>query len=170
LAAKKAKLASLDDIEELLSRTDALLKAGKRAQKKKAVCKDCKDPSKTVYYRGRCVKCDETAKNKRIDGNLGKRWFSTNDHEYTYNEKGNVVLYARFRMEQLIGRPLQEHEQVARLDGDKKNNADHNLILVAKPGIDLTNLVCECGRHYLSALVQQQQEQRLKLDIPESLQ
>lgn len=144
----------MDEINELLARTDFLLSGEKerlkKAKKAKALCKRCKEEGKITFYKGLCKECFELDRDERLDGKQGKRWFSTNGHEYTYDTAGKPVLYARYRMEQLLGRPLQEHELVARLDGDKKNNADDNLILVIKPGINLLELKCECGRHYFS--------------------
>lgn len=154
MAAKKKRVASLEDIQDLLAKTDLLLSSErsrlKKAQKEKAKCKRCQTEGKLIHYKGLCKECFELERDERIDAKQGKRWFSTNGQEYTYDEQGNPVLYGRYRMEQILGRPLQEHEQVARLDGDKRNNADHNLILVAKPGINLLELKCECGRHYFN--------------------
>lgn len=142
----RPKKASLDDIAVLLERADLALKHTKKTVKKVALCKQCN--LNVIYYRSLCGECDAKRKEGLLDAKVGKRWISTNGHEYCYNSEGKPVVYATMRMAELLGRPLQEHETVGRIDGDRTNNADHNLILITKPGINLSELKCECGRHY----------------------
>lgn len=162
MAKKKVTPATIDEVEDLLAQADVLIRSAKSSHKKKqkAVCKKCADPLKFLYYKQMCKECYEEDRASVLATKKNKRWFSTNGHEYTYDEQGKPVLYARFRMAQIIGRPLTEHEQVARIDGDKRNNADHNLILVTKGGINLGELVCSnCGQHYFRGRSVAQEEQ-----------
>ncbi len=155
MAAKRPKPVDIDEIHLLLERTTNILKKEKKAKKAPVVCKGC--GGMFIYSKNLCKACYELERNERITENMTKRWFSSNGHEYTYNEEGAVVSYARYRMETLLGRPLQEYEIVARVDGDKKNNADHNLYLVIKPGVNLMGLECSCGRHYLDVIKERYQ-------------
>ena len=138
----------MEDVAYLLEKADLAIKHSKKKAKEPKQCKGCGDLK--LYHLGYCKSCSEERRQVRLYGKIGKRWISTNGHEYCYDSEGKTVLYARHRMEEILERPLQGYELIARIDGDKTNNADDNLILVLKPGIDLTQLKCECGRHYFS--------------------
>jgi hypothetical protein len=146
---KKPKVATLDDVGYLLEKADNLIKKAKKDHKKaKAVCKACN--SAPPYHLGLCKPCYDEKHAKRINEKEGTRWISTNNQEMIYVD-GKPRGYAKWRMEQILGRELFEFEMVTRIDGDSTNNADNNLLLVAKPGFNLTTLACEgCGRHYFN--------------------
>lgn len=146
--AKKPNLAG--DINYLLEKTELLLKKSKTELKKKAPCKieGCLKP---VSYRGLCIEHLEEDKANRGAASIGRRWISTNGYEYVYNEEMKPVLYHRYRMEQILGRSLQEHEVVKHLDGSRANNEDSNLVLTTKAGINLLELECpHCSNPYFS--------------------
>lgn len=44
----------------------------------------------------------------------------------------NWMLYHRYLVEQLLGRPLESYEEVHHLDGDETNNDINNLVLISK--------------------------------------
>lgn len=71
---------------------------------------------------------------------------SGSGYEYTYDEKGKVVLLARWTMEQHLGHPLPNEVSVGYRNGDKSDCRLENLYLRLKNGTPLDSLVCkECG-------------------------
>lgn len=138
----------LSDIAYLLEKAELAIKNTKKAQKKKASCSSCgKTPT---VYRGLCQVCIDIERNKKQENAVGKRWISTNGYEYIYQDGMKPALYHRVRMEQLLGRPLQAHEQVGHKNGMKADNADENLILTVKSGFDLSTLSCHhCDQPYI---------------------
>ena len=136
---------TIHDIHVLLEQADIAMKRAKRKPKEKPSCLKC---DKVPKYKGLCEEHLQEDRNERIDAKHGKRWFSTNGYEYCYNSEGKPTLFSRYRMAQLIGRPLQEHETVIQKDGDIRNNEDNNLMLTLKKGVNLMELRCSCGLPY----------------------
>lgn len=137
------------DIDYLLEKADLVIKKTKRDVKKQtAVCKKCS--INKIYYNGFCESCYREVRNEKEEAAVGKRWFSTNGYEYIYAEGMEPVLYARYRMAQILGRPLEKGERVRYKNGNKADTSDSNLILSSNTDIDLATLVCpHCDKPFI---------------------
>lgn len=129
----------LTDYQKLIEKADIAL--GKRKLPPKKKCKE-EGCTELATHFGRCKPHYLNNRAEREAIKIGKRWRSTNDLWYTYNDEGKPQLLHRYVMEKKLGRKLQRNERVIWKDGNKDNNDENNLILES----DLLVVVCpHCG-------------------------
>lgn len=81
-------------------------------------------------------------------------WLTSDDPFYgmaqRHSKNGGYILEHRLVMARSLGRPLEEHETVHHIDGDKQNNGLSNLQLRQGRHGKGSVLVCaDCGSHNL---------------------
>ena len=122
------------DAAYLLEKTRLLLDGLGKKEKTLYPCKVCKKDGK-LLYRGVCEDCRKNLSGTAAEKRSGKTWTSPDGYVRVYDEHGKPQLYARRRMAELLGRPLEDSEMVTYKDGNRSNVNDENLNLASKPSI-----------------------------------
>jgi len=131
------------NVDELIAKNKALLDELSKSTGKRNRCKKCGKEISTGKY---CESCDAALAPLRAKQRAAKVHTNGKGYKYVTDENGKVVMLARKLMEEMIGRPLEDHWVVLYRDGNKRNVVKENLVLGYKGGTSFDVLTCkQCG-------------------------